>query len=142
MCEKTTVTAYISGGMTLVPDHEALFAAEHQRLEGLGYVVVDPSAINDAITGRSYESCMRHDLALLLVDIDVCVMLPGWETSRGAVAERMVAQVIGLTVYDDPIEVPAVGTPCGAVVRPTSFEYSGSLTEVIRSTSRGDGPVR
>ena len=51
---------------------------------------------------------MRHDLALLL-GCDAIAMLPGWERSRGAWLERLIAEALGLPVWyiDEGRIIPA-----------------------------------
>ena len=54
----------------------------------MGYNVINPAAIDDAIPVEcmSYEEIMRIDLELLSI-ADYLVQLPGWERSIGASRE-------------------------------------------------------
>jgi len=44
---------------------------------------------------ESWEGYMRKDLAALLTCTHI-VMLPGWELSRGAQLEKLVADAVGI----------------------------------------------
>ena len=91
--------AYLSGPMTGLPDQNyAAFQAAADRLRGHGVQVISPHEITPPGVGPwSWEAHMRVDLAALLT-ADVIVLLPGWETSRGARLEKAVADALGLVV--------------------------------------------
>ena len=59
-----------------------------RTLKEMGYNVINPAAIDDAIPVEcmSYEEIMRIDLELLST-ADYLVQLPGWERSIGASRE-------------------------------------------------------
>lgn len=87
---------YISGPMSGLEDMgRAAFAAAHQRLEELGFAVLDPAMFP---LGMTYAAYMRMSLALLS-EADAIVMLPGWECSKGARAERAYARAVQMPVY-------------------------------------------
>jgi hypothetical protein len=90
-----TVRAYISGPMSGLPDfNHPAFHACAERLRTAGFDVVNPAEINPVpIVPRA--ECMRRDIEALLT-CDVIVMLQGWEKSRGAVLEMMVATEVGI----------------------------------------------
>ena len=75
---------YLSGPITGHKDYRRQFAA----LKEMGYNVINPAAIDDAIPVEcmSYEEIMRIDLELLSI-ADYLVQLPGWERSIGASRE-------------------------------------------------------
>ena len=91
--------AYISGPMTGLPDlNYAAFQAAAERLRAQGVQVISPHEITPPGAGPwSWAAHMRVDLAALLT-ADLIVMLPGWETSRGARLEKTVAEALGLVV--------------------------------------------
>ena len=92
---------YISGPMTGIHalNYQA-FKAAAERLRAQGVQVISPHEIIPPGAGPwSWEAHMRVDLAALLT-ADVIVMLPGWQTSRGAQLEKTVAEAIGLKVVD------------------------------------------
>ena len=65
---------YLSGPMTGLPEFNfPAFAAEAERLRGLGFDVVHPAEINQ--DGGTCEECMRRDVALL-VTCDHVATLP------------------------------------------------------------------
>lgn len=88
---------YISGPMSGYEDHnrDAFYEAE-RALNRLGaYYVVNPHTLHGGVEDKSRASYMRADLA----ELDTCeyiYMLPGWECSRGARCEWMVAYELGL----------------------------------------------
>ena len=91
--------AYISGPMTGLPGQNyAAFEAAADRLRAQGVQVISPHEITPPGAGPwSWAQHMRVDLAALLT-ADVIVLLPGWETSRGAQLEKTVADALGLVV--------------------------------------------
>ena len=91
--------AYLSGPMTGLPDNGyPAFEAAAERLRSQGVQVISPHEITPPGAGPwSWEAHMRVDLAALLT-ADVIVMLPGWETSRGARLEKAVAEAIAMPV--------------------------------------------
>ena len=91
--------AYLSGPMTGLPGQNyAAFQAAAERLRSQGVQVISPHEITPPGAGPwSWAQHMRVDLAALLT-ADVIVLLPGWDTSRGAQLEKTVADAIGLSV--------------------------------------------
>ena len=91
--------AYLSGPMTGLPDQNyPAFEAAAERLRSQGVKVISPHEIVPPGAGPwSWEAHMRVDLAALLT-ADVIVMLPGWETARGARLEKTVAEAIAMPV--------------------------------------------
>ncbi|RMQ98466.1 hypothetical protein ALP94_04655 [Pseudomonas savastanoi pv. glycinea] len=85
---------YISGPMTGLPEYNfPAFAAEAERLRGLGFDVVNPAEINPE--GGTWEECMRRDVAML-VTCDHVATLPGWDKSQGAQLEVYIADRLGI----------------------------------------------
>ena len=76
---------YLSGPITGHKDYRRQFAKAAAALKEMGYNVINPAAIDDAIPVEcmSYEEIMRIDLELLST-ADYLVQLPGWERSIGA----------------------------------------------------------
>ena len=91
--------AYLSGPMTGLPGQNyAAFQAAAERLRAQDVQVISPHEIIPPGAGPwTWAQHMRVDLAALLT-CDVIVMLPGWETSRGAQLEKAVAEAIAMPV--------------------------------------------
>jgi hypothetical protein len=91
--------AYLSGPMTGLLDlNYPAFQVAAERLRKQGVQVISPHEITPPGAGPwSWEAHMRVDLAALLT-ADVIVLLPGWDTSRGAQLEKTVADALGLSV--------------------------------------------
>jgi hypothetical protein len=89
---------YISGPMTgLSQNNVHAFNAEAERLRLLDFDVANPAIIKEQ-PGFTWSDYMTHALAMLLA-CDGVVMLPGWEQSRGACLERLVAVELGVPVF-------------------------------------------
>jgi hypothetical protein len=102
---------YLAGPMTAYPllNHPA-FDDATRRLRDAGYGVVSPAEIDRAIgiqanaedpyAGMHVDpgEIMRDDLRAVL-DADAIVLLPGWEGSKGARLERIVAESSGRRVF-------------------------------------------
>lgn len=80
---------YISGPMTGLPDYNRpAFNAAAAKLRALGYEVVSPAEQPERPTWEEY---MRHDIRLMM-DCRSIVLLPGWESSKGARTEFSIAE--------------------------------------------------
>lgn len=112
---------YISGPMTGIPNLNAdAFAAAAKRLRNRGYKVISPpeqdrltfGALEDSGNeSDTWKRCLRRDLRDLL-DCSCIHLLSGWQRSKGATLEMMVAKEIGLKFVDDRgREVPPVNGP-------------------------------
>ena len=90
------LTIYISGPISGLPDgNRPAFAAVAEVFRSKGWVVVNPHDLFAADVEESWEGYMRKDLAALLTCTHL-VMLPGWEQSRGAQLEKLVADAVGI----------------------------------------------
>jgi hypothetical protein len=101
---------YIAGPMSGLPHHNApAFDAVAASLRALGFDVVSPPEItrdnpqpgihdDGSIDPTTYARLVRLDL-LALLDCDAVVVLDGWERSRGARLEAVIADRLGLRVY-------------------------------------------
>lgn len=77
---------YLSGPITGHKNYRRQFAEAAAALKELGYVIINPAELDQAlpVEEMGYEGIMRVDLALLSAAADYLVQLPGWENSRGA----------------------------------------------------------
>jgi len=90
------LTIYISGPISGLPDgNRPAFAAVAEAFRLKGWVVVNPHDLFAEDVEESWEGYMRKDLAALLTCTHL-VMLPGWELSRGAQLEKLVADAVGI----------------------------------------------
>jgi hypothetical protein len=89
---------YISGPMTGLPEFNfPAFHATAESLRAQGHLVTNPAELNPDST--SWSDCMRRDIAALM-DCDTVATLPGWEHSKGARLEVLIAERLGMTVVD------------------------------------------
>lgn len=88
---------YIAGPMTGLPDlNFPAFHREAAHFRAQGRLVVNPAEINPDPTA-GWQTCMRADIRELMT-CDEIVMLPGWESSKGATLEHHIAQALELKV--------------------------------------------
>jgi len=102
---------YLAGPMTGYPGHN--FAAFHQaaeRLREAGWDVINPAENFGGRTDLPRSSYMRADVAAL-IECDAIGLLPGWEDSRGAKVEYLLAREMGLKVIDVATLAPLVNPP-------------------------------
>jgi hypothetical protein len=93
---------YISGGISNVPDYKKHFTAAANRLDALGWLVVNPAEL-DLGPGATWESYMKLCIPMLC-PCDAIEMLPNWELSRGSREERRIAKMLGIPVqYADEV---------------------------------------
>lgn len=115
---------YCAGGMTGYPDWNfPAFYAAAESLEKQGYEPVNPAQL-DIEAGYTLEKIKQLDPAEFqeflkgaakrdldaLQQCDAIALLPGWENSKGAMAEKAVAEWLGLEVmYLDGAECSSDG---------------------------------
>ena len=87
---------YLSGPMTGLPDlNFAAFHAMTTSLRASGNTVTNPAEINPE--GGTWNDCMRRDIVALM-ECNTVATLPGWEHSKGARLEVLIAERLGMTV--------------------------------------------
>ena len=102
---------YIAGPMTGLAEHNfPAFHAAADRLRQAGWDAVNPAENFGGRTDLPRESYLRADVALL-VGCDAVAMLPGWEDSRGAKLEYLLARELGLPVLDAETLQPLQSAP-------------------------------
>jgi len=102
---------YIAGPMTGLAEHNfPAFHAAADRLRQAGWDAVNPAENFGGRTDLPRESYLRADVALL-VGCDAVAMLPGWEDSRGAKLEYLLARELGLLVLDAETLRPLQSAP-------------------------------
>ena len=107
---------YLAGKMRGLPS----FGAEEFRkaarvLRERGFEVISPLEMDedagirvDGLTGFEdladqgfdIRSTLLKDLAVVLMDVDAVVLLPGWKGSRGAIAEYATAQAASVPTWE------------------------------------------
>lgn len=94
------MTTYIAGPMTGLPEFNyPAFHAAAEELRAKGVEVENPAENDSGSSGKSWDFYIRLALTQLL-KCDTILLLPGWETSRGAVLERHVAEALGMEVIE------------------------------------------
>lgn len=90
---------YLAGPMAgKIDNNRPLFAAVAAGLRRRGYVIISPAeTFADSPTPR--PACMRVDLSQLLAADAIC-LLPGWQYSRGAFTEYLVAVETGKKTFE------------------------------------------
>jgi len=106
---------YIAGPMTGYPDcNFQAFHAAAERLAAAGWAVFNPAENFGGRKDLPREEYLRLDLAAL-AQCDAIAMLPGWEDSRGAKLEYLVAREMGCTVLDAVTLQPLANAPTPTV---------------------------
>lgn len=94
---------YLAGPMRGIPDFNfPAFDAAAARLREQGHVVFNPADSDRwlKLTGREWTArvCFEADTEWICRHADAVALLPGWENSKGATAERALAMALGLRV--------------------------------------------
>ena len=99
---------YLSGAITGVKHADKLFARAEEKLELLGYEVVNPYKFGEYLKKEyakenkvpKYENYMRGDIELL-INCDAIYRLENWETSKGARLEKKIAEVLKMQIMTE-----------------------------------------
>lgn len=156
-------TIYIAGPMRGIPRFNfPNFDATRSKLQMMGYNVISPADEDRAIgfdpwalpmdtdwtrpelLGFDMDAAMRRCFEAIMRS-DAIYMLPGWESSKGATAERAIAEWRGLEVLyhpacgvvgraSRPVEEPSTKTT-GQEAHPTDTE---DILDIARRITRGD----
>lgn len=98
---------YVAGPMSGLPLlNFPAFNAAAARIRALGHEAVNPAEVNPD-PNMAWAEAMKRDIPELL-KCDGVVMLPGWQSSRGARIEHNLAVQLGLRVVEGVDAVPAV----------------------------------
>lgn len=95
-----TPRCYIAGPMTGYPDHN--YPAFHKaaaEMRALGWEVINPAENHGGNTTLPREDYFRTDIPQL-VTCDAVLFLDGWQQSKGARLEFVVARACGVRVID------------------------------------------
>jgi len=103
---------YVSGPMTGLPNHNfPAFHAAAARLREAGWEVINPAENFGGRTDLPRETYLRADV-ILVAQCEAMALLPGWQESRGAKLEYLLARELGMPVLDaetlQPLENPPV----------------------------------
>jgi len=97
---------YIAGKVSGEKIHKVTmkFGKAQKELEALGYEAINPlEVVNDwkATWREAMNKCIKA-----LVDCDALLVLPDYQNSKGAMIERMLAELLEMTVYENIKEIP------------------------------------
>lgn len=99
-------TIYIAGPITGVERYWEPFEKADDDLTSRGYAVLNPSRLPQGMQAVNYTDICW----MMLGNADAVLMLPGWEDSMGAAAERRLASMTNKPVYYS-IEEMVKGVP-------------------------------
>ena len=110
---------YLADPMRGIPEFNfPAFHAGASRLREAGHIVFSPAERDIAVTGVdiskgnatgdnalaeaqhgfNLREALKDDLEFICLEADGIALLPGWENSKGAIAERATALALGLRV--------------------------------------------
>jgi len=107
---------YVSGPMTGHADYNfPAFHAAAVRLREAGRAVVNPAENFGGRTDLPRETYLRADV-ILLAQCEAIAMLPGWQESRGAKLEYLLARELSMAVLDaeamEPLQAATAPRVC------------------------------
>jgi len=90
---------YVAGPMTGIEDFNfPAFNAAAETLRAAGYIVENP-ADHGLVEGADWADYLAYDLTRLGL-CDTIYLLPGWEKSKGAQLEFLIAERLGMAVIN------------------------------------------
>lgn len=119
---------YIAGAMSNIPNlNHPKFNKTAKWLRRLGYVVINPAEL-DAGKSLLWTDCLKRDLKKL-VTCGGIYLLRGWEHSRGACLEAIVAKCLGLRFYFE-------GGQATPYARRGNFSFQRIAFHLVRNFTR------
>ena len=93
--------AFYAAAAKLRADGHFVFSPAERDNERHGTDISNGNATGDEAKaakdhGFNLREALAHDLAFICAEADAIALLPGWEASKGANAERMTALALGL----------------------------------------------
>lgn len=122
-----TRNLYLSGPMTGIPEYNYPYFNRVAAVIRKKYQdkVFNPAEAFEGNTDLPRDTYLRHDIEALL-NVDAIVMLPGWDESKGALLELLIAKELNLDtwVWDEEWQLIRRLTDHTAisVVRATTFK--------------------
>jgi hypothetical protein len=108
--QKSRMRVYISGPMTGIPEfNRPAFIKAKCKLIALGYDVISPVDVGDELAERmaptkpNWTDYMRDDIRAL-VECEAIYLLDGWDKSKGATAEKRIADDLGIPSINNIIQ--------------------------------------
>ena len=88
---------YIAGKMTGLPDKgRAAFAQAERKLINMGHTVLNPAWLGEGLPKKAYMPiCLT-----MVQQAETVVLLDGWETSPGAMIEKLFAEYQEMPVFE------------------------------------------
>lgn len=132
---------YVAGPMRGLPEFNfPAFNKVTEELRSSGHVVFNP-AERDLSTGFdptgmkgtdeelsdkqfNLREALRDDMVWICMEADAVYLLPGWEKSRGAKAERALAEALGLEIVHYHLPGEQVEHPRVPGIMPPQFDAS------------------
>jgi hypothetical protein len=115
------IKVYLAGPMTGIREFNfPAFHAAAAKLRALGYFVFSPAEADNEVYGVdiskgnltgnqelaakqhsfSFREALARDMAFICLHADAIALLPGWERSKGAKAERAISEALGLRIIE------------------------------------------
>lgn len=105
-----SLKVYLSGPMTGLPEYNyPAFHAAAAALRALGHTVYNPAQYphDGALEEFPIRQAFADYCRFICTEADLIVMLPGWQASKGATAERALGRAIGLRIAEyDAADLP------------------------------------
>ena len=128
---------YLAGPMTGLPDHNfPAFHAAAKRLTTAGWEVCNPAENFGGRTDLPREQYLRADVAML-VQCEAIALLPGWEDSRGAQLEYLIARELNLAIFDAQALLPLADAPSASAMVYTGRRLAEALSPSILDEAKG-----
>lgn len=114
---------YLAGPMRGIADHNfPAFHAAAAKLRAEGHEVFNPAENDERMAERGEEitirACLRIDLEWICTNAEAVALMPGWQHSKGAMAEYRTALAIGIDVIILSPEAGVIPALVGEMGRP------------------------
>jgi len=103
MRKKRIKDFYLSGQITGCKNFRSIFAEAACHVQLLGHNPINPVFLGDYLETKfkrkpTWAEYMRYDVSILS-NADAIVLLPNWTKSKGAKAEKKIAEMLEIPVY-------------------------------------------